>query len=120
MAWDMRQRNRDAREKVRRADTMRASIGPLRLRAERFHGDAVSAQGLRVTPVGHRFSMEWPGGGLAWLRPVAVEVSGAGAERRVPIRDVTRLIVLALPAAGALAGLIVSRRAASMRHERYE
>ncbi len=96
---------------------MRASIGPLRLRAERFRGAALSAQGLRVTPVGHRLSLEWPDGGLAWLRPVAVEVSGAGAERRVPVRDVTRMLVLALPAAGALAGLFVSRRAASAQRE---
>ena len=96
---------------------MRASIGAMGLRAERFRGAALSVQGLRVTPVGHRLSLEWPGGGLAWLRPVAVEVSGAGTERRLPIWDVTRMLVLALPAAGALAGLIVSRRAASMRHE---
>ena len=99
---------------------MQASVGPVRLRAERFRGAVVSAGELHVTPVGHRLSLEWPGGGLAWLRPVAVEVSGAGTVKRVPIWDVTRVLVLALPAAAALAGLLVSRRAASMRHERHE
>ena len=92
---------------------MRAGIGPVRLRAERFRGTAVSAGELHITPVGHRLSLEWPGGGLAWLRPVAVEVTGDGAEMRVPIRDVTRAVVLALLAASALVGLIVSRRAMS-------
>jgi len=95
---------------------MQASVGPVRLRAERFRGDAVSAGELRVTPVGHRLSLEWPGGGLAWLRPVAVEVMGDGTQTREPIRDLTRAVVLALLAVGALAGLmgqIVSRRAAS-------
>lgn len=99
---------------------MRAGIGPVRLRAERFRGAAMSAQGLRVTPVGHELSLEWPGGGLAWLRPVAVEVSGTDVDMRVPIHDVTRVVVLALLTVGALAGLmgrIDSRRAASTRRE---
>ncbi len=99
---------------------MRAGIGPVRVRAERLRGAALSAQGLRVTPVGHELRLEWPGGGLAWLRPVAVEVSGAGADMWVPIRDVTCAVVLALLTAGALIGLmglIDSRRAASMRQE---
>ncbi len=97
--------------------SMRRSIGPAQLSAERFRGEAVRAGGLVVTPIGQRLSVHWAGSGLVWLFPVAVEVSGREARMRLPLWNVTRLIVSALAMTGALFGVIAARRLVFVRRE---
>ena len=50
-----------------------------------------------------------PFGGLVWNRPAAVIVQQEGAERRLPIHDVTRRCQVALLAAG-LVWLLIGLR----------
>jgi hypothetical protein len=62
-------------------------------------GATLSRGGRDITPLARVTRLTWPGGELAWHRPVAVEVCANGQTRRIPIRDVTRLVQLASLAA---------------------
>ena len=62
---------------------------------------------VTVTPRARALVVRLPQGGFVWNRPTAVTVERAGAERRVPVVDVTRLLQL-----GALALAAVTAAAA--------
>lgn len=55
--------------------------------------------------------LPWPNGGLIWNRPLSVSVyEPDGSGYRLPVRDVTRLIELALMGLTALCMFLVVRR----------
>jgi hypothetical protein len=66
----------------------------------------VTVGDVTVTPLARALVVRLPQGGFVWNRPTALTVERAGAVRRVPVVDVTRLLqlgVLALAAATAAA-----------------
>lgn len=70
-----------------------------------------TTQGYRITPVARLTHVAWLGGSFAWERPAAVEVERDGYSRRLPIRDVTRLAIAALLAAGVVFRALAGRQA---------
>jgi hypothetical protein len=59
-------------------------------------GRAVTAGDVTVTPQSQALVIRWPNGGLVWNRPVAVVVESPGQTRRIPIRDITRIVQISL------------------------
>ncbi len=89
------------------------------LRAPAYRHGSIS-----VTPVARAVGMRWPMGGWLWLFPLAVEVrqhDGKAAKQdkppqRLPIFDVTRLVLI-LFLAGTLLALIGWRWQSRRRRE---
>jgi hypothetical protein len=65
-------------------------------------GELVAAAGQRIVPVAQVARIHWPGGGIVWNHPAAVEVSQGDLTQRVPIPDVTLNAILAIGLAGAV------------------
>jgi hypothetical protein len=57
---------------------------------------AVALRGVRITPEATVLSLRLPFGAFVWNRPRAVLVEEAGAIRRVPMRDITRITQVVL------------------------
>ena len=58
-------------------------------------GQSVTVGARTVTPRTQMFSLRLPFGGFVWNRPAAVLVEENGRFQRLPIPDVTRMIMLA-------------------------
>ena len=61
----------------------------------------VTVGDVTVTPRARALVVRLPQGGFVWNRPTALTVQQAGATRRVPVVDVTRLLQLGLLALAA-------------------
>jgi Zn-dependent protease len=70
-------------------------------------GQPIRSLGRQITPIGRVWHIQWPGGGLIWHHPIAVEVEQEGKTRRLPIYNVTRRVSLALLAGQIITILIV-------------
>ena len=57
------------------------------------YGEPVHVEEFKLTPQAESIGFEFPFGGLAWSRPVAVFVEKDGVVKRTPIVDVTRVIL---------------------------
>ncbi|MFZ6026699.1 MAG: hypothetical protein ACOYYS_03200 [Chloroflexota bacterium] len=83
-------------------------------RFENKEGQPVKVGGHLVTPISQNLQITVPGfsGGLVWNRPLAVRVQTAdGQQQRIPVPDVTRLVLLAIMGFSLLLALIaVSRK----------
>jgi len=87
------------------ADPVHAGGWTLIREAQRWHG---------VVPLGANGC-----GVVVWGRPAAVRAIGAdGRERRLPVRDWTRLAQIALLGAGAGIAFWIGRRAAALHAQR--
>ncbi len=60
-----------------------------------------------ITPQTQVVSLRLPFGGFVWNRPAAVLVEENGRVQRLPIPDVTRMIVLAAVVMSAIIALLV-------------
>jgi hypothetical protein len=60
--------------------------------AQETRGQPLSAYGREITPIGRLRQVRWPGGGLAWHRPAAIEVRQGDEVLRLPIVPLTRRI----------------------------
>lgn len=69
---------------------------------DEIRGQPVQTWGYECIPIGQVLQLKWPGGGLVWHRPRAVEVRQHGQSTRLPIPDVTRRLQIGLAAATAL------------------
>ena len=84
-----------------------------RWRNETLRGEPITTAGSQVvTPIARVTALDWPGGGLAWARPVAVEARDGTRVKRIPIRNLTRwvLVALALATGASLLAFQVSER----------
>ena len=88
------------------------AASPLMSREE-VRGDPMLLQGYQVTTVKRVTRVRWPGGMWEWQRPAAVEVQRGATVRRVPIRDATRILMLAT-AVGLVVGFGLLRRLAPL------
>ena len=69
-------------------------------------GQPMRLLGHQITPIGRVWHLQWPGGGLIWHRPIAIEVQQEGKTARLPIYDATRRVTLAL-LAGQIIGILI-------------
>ena len=69
---------------------------------DEIRGQPVQTWGYECIPIGQVLQLKWPGGGIVWHRPRAVEVRQDGHSIRLPIPDVTRRLQISLAAATAL------------------
>ena len=68
-------------------------------------GPTIAQDGYTATLQNWSLSAAWPGGGWVWNRPKAVLVNRMGVQERIPIRNITQLVQIALcilAAAGAI------------------
>jgi len=83
------------------------------LETETRFGEEIVVGGRRLAGVARIFRWWLPGGrgGVVWSRPAAVVVSpGTAEERRLPIRDTTRIAQLTCFGVGALAMILLGLR----------
>ncbi|HEY3078830.1 MAG TPA: hypothetical protein VGM69_02875 [Chloroflexota bacterium] len=72
-------------------------------------GEPVTVGRVRLVEQSGALVVRLPFGGFVWHRPVAVRVEGDGENRRVAIRDVTRVAQLALFGLAALVAALATR-----------
>src|SRR5579871_4572283 len=63
---------------------------------DEIRGQPVQTWGYECIPIGQVLQVKWPGGGVVWHRPLAVEVRQNGQSTRLPISDVTRRLQISL------------------------
>lgn len=85
-----------------------------------LRGEPHYLHGLHITPISRALTLRWPGGGLLWQWPLAVEVRERKRTYRRRIPNVTRraTIALLLLAAALLLGSAALRRRQRTRHSR--
>lgn len=74
------------------------------------NGEPVSVGEVTLTPQAQVFSLRLPFGGFVWNRPVAVVVEENGRSQRLPILDVTRMIMLAAVVVSTAVALMSRRK----------
>ncbi len=79
-----------------------------------INGKPITVGDATATPQAQALSVRFPFGGFVWNRPAAVLVERDGRTERIPIVDITRLIVWIL-AGAATAVAILSRRKRSKK-----
>jgi hypothetical protein len=73
-------------------------------------GEPVLAGDYRIIPISRALILKFPGrrGGIIWNRPVSVVAQTAdGQEQVLPVRDITRQILLALYGSSLLSALLM-------------
>ena len=73
-------------------------------------GQPVQVGEQTVTPQARVLALRLPFWGFVWNRPVAVLVEENGRSQRIPIPDMTRMILIAAGVVTAVAGLLASKR----------
>jgi hypothetical protein len=73
-------------------------------------GQPVTVGGRTVTPQAQVLSLRLPFGGFVWNRPVAVVVEENGRSQRLPILDVTRMMMLAVAVVSTAVALLAWRK----------
>jgi hypothetical protein len=73
--------------------------------AQETRGQQISAYGREIIPIGRLWKIRWPGGGLLWHRPAAIEVRQGEQVARLPIADMSRRVSVILVAISTLTAL---------------
>ena len=81
-------------------------------------GDPITIGEVTVTPRSTALVIRLPFGGFVWNRPIGVTIRRGDTIEDIPIRDVTRIVQLALLGAAALL-MVVSRRIGSNKRRRH-
>ena len=63
------------------------------LQRQTISGDQIKIGDKVVTPQSQSITLRWPYGGLVWNRPAAVLVEQDNQTTRIPIVDITRILV---------------------------
>jgi hypothetical protein len=71
------------------------------------NGQPMQVGGQTVTPQARVTALRLPFWGFVWNRPIAVLVEDDGRVQRLPIPDMTRMIVLAVVVMSAIIALLV-------------
>ena len=80
-----------------------------------IEGEASVVQDARITPISQAFIVRLPFYRFVYHRPLAVLYEKDGQSQRVPVIDVTRLLLIGLAAVGILIPVIA---AVSMRQQK--
>ena len=73
-------------------------------------GQSVTVGARTITPQTQVISLRLPFGGFVWNRPASVLVTENGRTRRLPVPDMTRMIVLAAVVASTAVTLLTWRK----------
>ena len=74
------------------------------------NSEPISVGEVTLTPQAQVLSLRLPFGGFVWNRPVAVVVEENGRFQRLPIPDITRMIVLAAAVVSTAVAIMTWRR----------
>jgi hypothetical protein len=90
-------------------------MAALPIHSEERRGEPVRLHGRTIAPIARVTRVRWRGGVWEWHRPVAVEVREGETLSRMPIRDPSRVITVALAAIGCAVALGALRRFGARR-----
>ncbi len=74
--------------------------------SQETRGQPIRTQGHQITPIGQIMHIRWPGGGLLWHRPLAVEAQREGQTYQLPIYNATRRASLMILLTGLLLAVL--------------
>lgn len=73
-----------------------------------------------VTPQSQSITLRWPYGGLVWNRPAAVLVEQDNQTTRIPIIDITRILVWGLLGLGLFFAIVTALLSNQQRRKKNE
>lgn len=74
-------------------------------------GQSVTVGEVTVTPLSQALVIQLPFGGFVWNRPTAILVDQHGRTERIPVMNVTRVLVWGLLGLGLAVAILSPRRA---------
>ena len=74
------------------------------LRVNISRGEPITTRYGQVVPFTRVVKLRWPGGGLNWNLPAAIELQQGQSRQKLPIRNATRLTIFTI----ALSGLAIT------------
>ena len=72
-------------------------------------GDSVTVGAMRLVPIARSVRLQLGRISLAWTRAIGVSARSGDQETKIPIRDLTRRLQLAILGAGLLGALLLKR-----------
>ena len=92
---------------------------------QRFQRQTISGEQIKVgdtivTPQAQSVTLRWPYGGLLWNRPAAVLVEQDDQTTRIPIIDVTRILVWGFLGLGLFFGIMTALLSNQQRRKNNE
>ncbi len=90
------------------------------LRLENTSAEPIVVGDTRITLQAQAFSLRLPFGGFVWNRPTAVLVERDESTQRIPIRDVTHIVQIALFGLVLTFSVIITLLAARQRRIHHE
>ncbi|TMF46734.1 MAG: hypothetical protein E6I32_11255 [Chloroflexi bacterium] len=100
---------------------MRSTAREPFLQVNTSRGNPIPTRYGQIVPVARVVKLRWPGGGLNWNRPAAVEVQQGQSSRRVPINDATSRTIFTIVLTGLAVALGMStflKRRRRHKHDR--
>jgi hypothetical protein len=70
------------------------------LQVNTSRGEPITTRFGRIVPLARAVKLRWPGGGLTWNRPAAIEVQEGQSARRLPIHDATSRAIFTIVLTG--------------------
>jgi len=83
-------------------------------------GDQTKIGDTIVTPQAQSVTLRWPYGGLIWNRPAAVLVERDNHTTRLPVIDVTRILVWGLLGLGLFFAIVTALLSNQQRRKKNE
>jgi hypothetical protein len=85
------------------------------LQVKTSRGEPITTRFGQIVPLARVVKLRWPGGGLNWNRPAAIEVQEGQSQRRLPINDATSRTIFTIVLTGlaltlGLSSLLKRRR----------
>ena len=83
-------------------------------------GEQTKIGNTTVTPQAQSVTLRWPYGGLIWSRPAAVVVEQEDQITRIPIIDVTRLLIWGFLGLGLFLAMVTVLSSTQQRRNKNE
>ena len=78
------------------------------LRVKTSRGEPITTRYGQIVPLARIVKLRWPGGGLTWNRPAAIEVQEGQSQHRLPIRNATSRTIFTMVLTGLAITLSIS------------
>ena len=70
------------------------------LQVQTSRGEPISTRYGQVVPLTRVVKLRWPGGGLNWNRPAAIEVQQGQSQQKLPIQNATSRTIFTIAVTG--------------------
>jgi hypothetical protein len=90
------------------------------LQRQTISGDKTQIGDTVVTPQSQSIMLRWPYGGLVWNRPAAVLVEQDNQTTRIPIIDITRILIWGFLGLGLFFGIMTALLSNQQRRKNNE